>query len=317
MDTSFAFLFPGQASQSVGMGRDLVEEYSEAREVFQRADEALGFSLSTLCFEGPMDELTETRNAQPAILTHSLAVHAALTARTSVRPALVAGHSLGEISAAAAMGAFSVEDAVRLVRARGELMWEVGRRQKGTMAAVVGLDAVAVEEVCGEWSREHDTVVVLANLNSPGQLVISGDMEAVEGVAAPLRERGARRVLPLAVSGAFHSPLMEPVREEFEKVLAGTEVDDPQCPVVANVSARPVSIASELAQGLVEQLVSPVRWHESVKTMVESGVEIFLEVGPQKILSNLGGRDFKECVFHPTSSREGLEKVLATLDGHV
>ncbi len=314
MSRDIAFLFPGQASQSVGMGRDLVESFPQARTIFEQADEALGFSLSRLCFEGPMEELTETRNAQPAILTHSLAVHAVLQEEAGLEPRLVAGHSLGEISAAAAMGSFSVEDAVRLVRARGELMWEAGQRQKGTMAAVVGLEAETVEAVCRSYSETHEGVVVLANLNSPGQLVISGDVEAVEGVAAPLKEAGARRVLPLAVSGAFHSPLMESVQGEFEAVLSEMGVQDPRHPVVANVTAQPVQRADELRSGLVRQLVSPVLWYDSVQRMVDEGVGIFVEVGPHKILSNLGKRDFKDHSFLPTSDVEGLEKVLATLE---
>ncbi len=314
MGKQIAFLFPGQGSQSVGMGQQLVESHPEAREIFERADEALGFALSRLCFEGPMEELTATRNAQPAILTHSLAVHAVLRSKVEVSPRLVAGHSLGEISAAAAMGALSLEDAVRLVRARGELMWEAGQRRPGTMAAVVGLDAEVVEEVCSGYRQEHGGVVVLANLNSPGQLVISGEVDAVEGVAGALKEAGARRVLPLPVSGAFHSPLMVVVQKDFEAVLSTMEVEDPMCPVVSNVTAQPVDRGDEFARGLVRQLVSPVRWYESVRTMVEAGVEVFLEVGPQKVLSNLGSRDFREQLFLPTSPPEGLEKVLATLE---
>lgn len=315
MSRVYGFLFPGQASQSVGMGKDLVDAYPEARRVFERADEALGFSLSTLCFEGPMEELTQTRNAQPAILTHSLAVHAALVARSEVQPRLAAGHSLGEISAAAAAGAFSLENAVRVVRARGELMWEAGQRQEGTMAAVVGLQRDAVEAVCQEHSRKGRGVVVVANLNSPGQLVISGDVAAVRSVTDPLKAAGARRVLPLKVSGAFHSPLMECVQPEFAKVLDTAEVADPAYGIVSNVSAEPQLSGSDLARGLVEQLVSPVRWHESVARMIKSGVSIFLELGPGNVLTNLGGRDFKDAEFRASSGREGVEKVLATLEG--
>ncbi len=315
MSRAFGSLFPGQASQSVGMGKDLVDAYPEARGVFERADEALGFSLSTLCFEGPMEELTQTRNAQPAILTHSLAIHAVLQSRADFQPLLAAGHSLGEISAAAAAGSFSLENAVRVVRARGELMWEAGQRQAGTMAAVVGLERDAVDAVCHEHSQKGHGVVVVANLNSPGQLVISGDLEAVRSVAYPLKEAGARRVLPLKVSGAFHSPLMECVQSEFAKVLETAEVADPAYGIVSNVSAEPQLSGADLARGLVEQLVSPVRWHESVARMIKSGVSTFLELGPGNVLTNLGGRDFKDAEFVPSSSREGVEKMLATLQG--
>lgn len=315
MSVKTAFLFPGQASQSVGMGEDLVQAFSEAREILERADEALGFSLSRLCFEGPMEELTQTRNAQPAILAHSLAVHAALSSRVDLTPVFVAGHSLGEISAATAVGSLSVEDGVKLVRARGELMWEAGSRTPGTMAAVVGLDADKVEAVCQQLSAGGEGVVVLANLNSPGQLVISGDVDAVEAAAEPLKEAGARRVLPLKVSGAFHSPLMECVQPDFTVVLEGMALVNPAAPVVANVTAQPVSDASALGAGLVAQLVSPVRWNASVAFMVDQGTERFLELGPGKVLSNLGARDFPSAAFLATSTVEGVEKVLATLEG--
>ncbi|HKI83523.1 MAG TPA: ACP S-malonyltransferase [Candidatus Krumholzibacteria bacterium] len=312
---ALGFLFPGQASQSVGMGKDLVGTYPRAKEIFQRADEALGFSLSKLCFEGPMDELTQTRNAQPAILAHSLAVHAVLAERVEVQPLLAAGHSLGEISAAAAAGALKLEDAVRVVRARGELMWEAGQRQEGTMAAVVGLAQQAVEEVCESHSQSGHGVVVVANLNSPGQMVISGDVAAVRSVAAPLKEAGARRVLPLKVSGAFHSPLMECVQADFAQVLEGVEVADPAYGIVSNVSAEPVHEASRIKKGLVAQLVSPVRWNESVARMIKSGVSTLLELGPGNVLTNLGARDFKDAEFIASSNGEGVEKMLATLQG--
>ncbi len=315
MNNALGFLFPGQASQSVGMGKDLFDAYPRAREVFQRADEALGFGLSKLCFEGPMEELTQTRNAQPAILAHSLAVHAVLKERFEVQPLLAAGHSLGEISAAAAAQAVKLEDAVRVVRARGELMWEAGQRQEGTMAAVVGLGQQEVEGVCKSHSEEGHGVVVVANLNSPGQLVISGDLAAVRSVAAPLKEAGARRVLPLKVSGAFHSPLMECVQADFARVLEEVEVADPAYGIVSNVSAKPVHDASEIKRGLVAQLVSPVRWHESVARMIKSGISTFLELGPGNVLTNLGARDFKDAEFLASSSGEGVEKMLATLQG--
>ena len=314
--SSIAFLFPGQASQSVGMGQDLVEAYSQAAEAFERADAALGFGLSDLCFAGPLEELTETRNAQPAILLHSLAVARVLESRLpELQPRFVAGHSLGEISALTAAGSLSLENGLKVVRARGELMWEAGVKVPGTMAAVVGLETERIEELCAEISGNGGGVVVVANLNSPTQVVISGDVSAVEAAGSLLKEAGARRVMPLKVSGAFHSPLMEVVQGDFAREIQPMEWKSPACPVVANVSAEPVSDPQELREGLVRQLTSPVRWHESVQRMVADGVETFIELGPGKVLSNLGARSFPNARFLSTSDAEGLEKVLATLEG--
>jgi [acyl-carrier-protein] S-malonyltransferase len=308
-----AFLFPGQASQSVGMGMDLVESFEEAAEVFRLADEVLGSELTRLCFEGPLEVLTETRNAQPAILTHSLAVAAILASRAEAGLSYVAGHSLGEFSAAAAVGALSAANSLRVVRRRGELMWEAGQRVAGTMAAVVGLDEATIEAVCAEVSGPGVGTVVVANLNAPTQIVISGDVGAVEAAAEPLKAAGARRVLPLKVSGAFHSPLMESVQGEFGSFLSGIEFEDASCPVVNNVAAEPVTDGAALRDGFVRQLVSPVRWHQSVQAMVEAGVELFVEVGPGNVLTNLGSRAFRDATFLATSDVAGVEKVLATL----
>jgi [acyl-carrier-protein] S-malonyltransferase len=310
-----AYLFPGQASQSVGMGKDLYDRFEVAREVFEEGDAALGFGLSKLCFEGPLEELTETRNAQPAILLHSMAVHAVLSEAGFPTPVAVAGHSLGEFSAAAAAGALGRTEALRAVRRRGELMFEAGTQVPGTMAAVVGLDAPAIREVCDAVSQRGVGVVVLANLNSESQLVISGDVAAVEAAAEPLKEAGARRVIPLNVSGAFHSPLMECVQDEFAEFLASLEFHAPRCPVVTNVEAEAVADAERLRRGFVAQLVSPVRWHESVAHLVEDGVEHFVEVGPGSVLSTLGSRAHREVRFSPTSSVEGIEKLLASAAG--
>ena len=310
MSERIAFLFPGQASQKVGMGRDLVEAFPEAKAVFESATDVLGFDLPALCFDGPMEELTETRNAQPAILLHSLAVAAVLNARVGFVAEYVAGHSLGEFSAAAAAGSLGSDDALRVVRRRGELMWDAGQRVPGTMAAVMGLEPDAIRDALAKIDSGR---VVLANLNSEVQSVISGDVAAVEAAADPLKAAGARRVMPLNVSGAFHSPLMEVVQQEFSDFLAGIRFADPAAPVVTNVTARPCAKGDDLRAGFVQQLVSPVRWHESVAWMVEQGVTTFVEVGPGNVLTTLGARSFPGAQFLATSDVEGTEKVLATL----
>jgi [acyl-carrier-protein] S-malonyltransferase len=268
------------------MGKDLGAAFPAAREVFQAVDDALGVALSKLMWDGPEDELTLTHNAQPAILTHSLAVWAV------VEPALNAvagaGHSLGEYSAYAAAGALSATDAARLVRRRGELMYDAGQARPGTMAAVIGLEAGQVSDVCAEASGEGD-VVVAANLNAPDQAVISGDPGAVERAGERLKESGAKRVLPLKVSGAFHSPLMEPAAEGLRTELAGVEFAEPAFPVIANASAEPVRDAAAARTLLGQQLTAPVRWVESMQRAVaEAGDEVtFVEVGPGAVLSGL------------------------------
>ncbi|HKK72185.1 MAG TPA: ACP S-malonyltransferase, partial [Candidatus Krumholzibacteria bacterium] len=269
-----------------------------------------GFDLAALCFEGPMEELTETRNAQPAILLHSLAVATVIRERLGFVPDFVAGHSLGEFSAAAAVGSLGADDALRVVRRRGELMWDAGQKVPGTMAAVMGLDPAAITEVL---ATIEDGRVVVANLNSEKQSVISGDVAAVEAAVEPLEAAGARRVMPLSVSGAFHSPLMDVVREDFAEFLAGVRFADPGAPVVANVTARPCNSGDELRKGFVDQLVSPVRWHDSVAWMVGQGVTTFVEVGPGNVLTTLGARSFRNAEFVATSDAEGTEKVLASL----
>jgi [acyl-carrier-protein] S-malonyltransferase len=310
------WLFPGQASQFVGMGQDLVAVYDAARELFDASREVLDFDLPALCFEGPMDELTQTRNAQPAILLHSLAVAAILDQELGRSPDYVAGHSLGEFSAAAAVGAIGVADALRIVRRRGELMWAAGQKAPGTMAAVMGLPMEAVTAICRQLTQQGELGrVVLANVNSSSQLVISGDVEAVAAAGSVLKEAGARRVIPLPVSGAFHSPLMAVVQPDFAGFLEPIPMRNPACPVITNITAGPVDQESRLREGFVEQLVSPVRWHDSVAWMVSHGVDLFVEVGPGKVLSALGAKAFRNTEFHSTSTVEGVQKVLATLSG--
>lgn len=278
-------LCPGQGAQRVGMGKDLAERFPAARSVFEQADAALGVALSRLMWEGPEAELTLTHNAQPAILVHSLAVHAVV--RDRVQPVAAAGHSLGEYAAYAALGALDLADAVRLVRRRGELMLEAGTQRPGTMAAVMGLAGERVAEICAALS-DADAVVVAANLNAPDQTVISGDPAGVERAGAALTAAGARRVLPLKVSGAFHSPLMAPAQEGLRDALNRVMFRDPVAPVIANASGEPVDRAADARAQLDAQLTAPVRWVASMQRLAALGSGArFLEIGPGSVLGGL------------------------------
>jgi len=279
-----AFIFPGQASQYVGMGKDWYDQYPSAREMFQRADGIVGYSLSSMCFNGPEDELRQTRITQPAIFVHSLVVAAWLSDR-GIRPDITAGHSLGEYSALVSAGAGDFDKVLAVVQRRGELMQDAGLMHPGTMAAVMGLEFDQVETVCDMASIEG--VVVPANVNSPGQVVISGSLEGVLKAMELAKDRGARRVVQLEVSGAFHSPLMAPAQEGLSAALDQLELRDPKVPVVANVSAEPVMSASGLRESLKRQLTSPVLWEPTIRKMVELGVDRVVEVGPGKVLQGL------------------------------
>ncbi|HEV2150685.1 MAG TPA: ACP S-malonyltransferase [Longimicrobiaceae bacterium] len=285
MEERIGLLFPGQGSQAVGMGRELAERYPEAREAFEEADDALGFALSRLCWEGPDEELRRTRNAQPALLVHSAAAWRVLQ-RHGVEPVAAAGHSLGEFSAYLAAGSLAFADAVRTVRRRGELMYEAGQARPGTMAAVLGLDDDVVEGVCREASSGGSEVAA-ANFNAPGQVVVSGDVDAVERASALLVSAGAKKVSGLSVSGAFHSPLMAPAEEGLSAHLQGVEFGAPAFPVVSNVTAAPVTDPAEAKILLVRQLTSTVRWTDSVRTLLQLGATRFLEVGPGKVLTGM------------------------------
>ncbi|MCZ6917409.1 MAG: ACP S-malonyltransferase [Gemmatimonadetes bacterium] len=279
-------MFPGQGAQKVGMGKDLAAEFPAARETFEAIDDALGFSLSRLMWEGPADELTLTHNAQPAILAHSSAVHAVVG---SVLASLAgAGHSLGEYSAYVAAGSLSPRDGATLVRRRGELMLEAGKVRVGTMAAVLGLATDTVEGAC-EGATTTDAWAVPANLNTPDQTVISGDPEAVSRAGEVCKAAGARRVQPLNVSGAFHSPLMAPARDGLAAELESVELRDPGFPVVANATAEPVRNGATAKRLLVEQLVSPVRWVGCMEQAAAIGGDgvTFVELGPGKVLAGL------------------------------
>ncbi|MDH3404267.1 MAG: ACP S-malonyltransferase [Acidobacteriota bacterium] len=280
-----AFVFPGQGSQAVGMGRPWVDAFAGAREVFRAADEALGLELSTLCWEGPAADLQLTANTQPAILTASLAVHAAVAER-GLEPVLMAGHSLGEYSALVAAGALDFADAVRLVRRRGQLMQEAVPVGEGAMAAILGLDEEAVRRITAEAAG--DEVCAVANLNSPVQTVIAGHAAAVERAMELAGAAGARGVIPLAVSAPFHSPLMAPARAGLEPRLAATDFRDPAVPVVTNIDARPAASAAAARDALARQIDGPVRWVESIRWMIdEGGVDAFVEIGPGAVLSGL------------------------------
>lgn len=278
--------FPGQGAQKVGMGRDLAESSPAALEVFERIDAALEMPLSRLMWEGPEEELTLTHNAQPAILAHSVAMLAALGDVVSGAVAAL-GHSLGEYSAYVAAGALAPEDAARLVRRRGELMLEAGQQRPGAMAAVLGLSTSEVEAACAAAKREGE-VAVAANLNAPDQTVVSGDPAAVERAGVGCKERGAKRVVPLKVSGAFHSPLMAPAAAGLAEVLADVPFEDPRIPVYANARAEPVRTADDTRRLLVEQLTAPVRWVACVEAAArQEGEPSFLEIGPGNVLSGL------------------------------
>lgn len=279
-----AFLFPGQGSQYPGMGRELAQNFSCARAVFDEADEALGFAISKICFEGPAEALQLTANTQPAILTVSVAAAKVLREK-GISADYVAGHSLGEYSALVAAGGLGLPEAVQLVHKRGRYMQEAVPLGQGAMAAILGLDGVALDEICREAAQGQ--VVSPANLNSPGQVVIAGSSSAVARAVEIAKARGAKRAIMLNVSAPFHCALMKPAQDRLSVDLDATLMADPQMPLVSNVSAEPVNSASLIRQGLKRQVTSPVRWEESMRRLRADGVEFFVEVGPGKVLSGL------------------------------
>lgn len=305
-----AFIFPGQGSQYVGMGKDLYEGSPVAKAVLDEIAGALDFPLLQLMFEGPAEELTKTQNAQPALLAHALAANALLR-QAGVAPDVVAGHSLGEYSAVTAAGCLSVTEAARLVRLRGELMAEAGLQVGGTMAAVIGLDTESVRRAAQE-AGEVGTIVV-ANLNAPGQVVISGEEAAVKAASDLMKQAGAKRVLPLNVSGAFHSPLMKPAGEELGDALAATEFSDATVHVISNVDAVDRTDAPSIKAALLRQLTGSVLWEDCVNRMVQTGVSQFVEVGPGRVLSGLVGRIALDVTCYTTDTVEGIEAVVAAL----
>jgi [acyl-carrier-protein] S-malonyltransferase len=307
-----AFIFPGQGSQQVGMGKEIAAVSSSARKVFEEADEALGFPLSRLCFEGPEEELRLTANTQPAILTTSVALCRALMDEIDIRPDFVAGHSLGEYSALVAAGSLSFRDAVITVRKRGTYMEEAVPAGVGAMSAVLNLDREKLDEVCAAVSKENH-VVEPANYNCPGQIVISGHADAVAEAGEKALEAGARRVVPLSVSGPFHSSLMKPAAERLEKSLAEVEIRDAACPVVANVTAEAVTGAGEIRRLLVEQVASPVRWEDSVRFMLAQGVDVFVEIGAGTVLNGLVKKVDRKVKTLSVQDSESLKQTVAEL----
>jgi [acyl-carrier-protein] S-malonyltransferase len=309
---SAALVFPGQGSQEVGMGADLVAAFPQARAIFAQADDLLGFALSDLCFRGPAEVLNDTLHTQPALFVMGIALLRVLEEAlgASFQPACAAGHSLGELTALAAAGAMTFEDGLRLVRERGRLMQEASRRTPGAMAAVLGLDTDMLTALCNEASAQTGRPLVIANDNCPGQIVISGDRPTLE-LAVPLLERaGAKRVVPLAVSVASHSPLMQSITAEFAQALAATPLSAPQLPVIGNVDAAPLESAEAIRAELGAQLVSTVRWTESVEVMRARGVETFIEVGPKDVLSGLIKRLDRTAQRYTLNSAASVEAFL-------
>lgn len=284
-----AYIFPGQGAQFVGMGLDLYENHPIAQELFEKANDILGFSITDTMFEGTPEDLKQTKVTQPAIFLHSVILSKVLG--DSFKPDMVAGHSLGEFSALVANGVLNFEDGLKLVSQRAMAMQKACELQPSTMAAVLGLEDALVEKVC----KETNGVVVAANYNCPGQLVISGEVEAINAACEALKEAGARRALVLPVGGAFHSPLMEPAREELAAAIENTTFNTPKCPIYQNVTTTAVTNPDEIKQNLISQLTAPVKWTQSIQQMVADGATHFTEVGPGKVLQGLVKKIHREA----------------------
>lgn len=311
--TKIAFVFPGQGSQKVGMGKELTEKYDQSKQFFLEADEALGFSLSQLIEEGPQEELTLTYHAQPALLTVGSMIASRLK-EAGIEPDYTAGHSLGEYTALVASGVMSFEEGVVAVHKRGLFMNEAVPAGVGAMAAILGLDTEAVLKVTEKITAEGDAVQP-ANLNCPGQIVISGTKAGVEKACEALKEAGARRAILLDVSGPFHSSLMEPAAEKLKETLDSIAMKDAEIPIIANVNAEIVENSNQLKGLLVEQLYSPVRWEDSVRTMLENGVTHFVECGPGKVLSGLIKKIDRKATVLSVYDEQTLQEVIETLKG--
>lgn len=308
MSDNLVFMFSGQGSQYVGMGKELYENYEVAKNVLDKANQILDFDLKDMIFNGPEEELNNTKNTQPAIYTVSAMVKAVLN-ENDLQPAAVAGHSLGEYSALFAAGVFSFEDGLKLVRRRGELMDQADPDGKGTMAAVIGLANEEVEAVL----EEINGIVTVANYNSPGQVVISGEVEAVKKAEELLDEKGAKRVISLSVSGAFHSPLMEPAKEELKNTIEAVDFNDAEIPLIANVTADYVKDSSEIKTALIKQLNNSVRWVETIERYKEDGYQDYIELGPGRVLKGLMRRIDRSLNAYNVEDEKSLNKTLKKL----
>lgn len=309
-----AFVFPGQGSQTVGMGKDFYESDQTVQSIFQEADSTLGFSLTDLILNGPQEDLTLTANTQPALLTVSFALYQAVL-KAGITPDYTAGHSLGEYSALTASGAMTFKEAVHTVRKRGEYMEEAVPNGIGTMSAVLGIDQAQLEELTADITRKGNTVQ-LANINCPGQIVISGTTEGVQLAAVKAKENGAKRAIPLNVSGPFHSILMEPAAAKLAETLSSIEVKQAITPVISNVTAQPVTQPEEIKEKLIEQLISPVRWEESIRTLLDLGVDTFIEIGPGKVLSGLIKKIDRSVSIYSVNDKVSLENTVHALRGN-
>ena len=341
MTTQVAFLFPGQGSQAVGMGADVYASSTAAKHVFDTVDDALGFSLSRLCFEGPEETLRQTINAQPAIVTVSLALLAAFQESLAssdsspatgvssswsspLTPAFTAGHSVGEYAALVTSGAFDMRDAAILVRERGRLMHHEGTLCAGGMAAVIGMDAETLQEVCQQATQEATSAitspthpgqgkVAIANYNASGQIVISGEQQALARASELAKERGAKRVIPLSVSGAFHSPVMEPAASGLAQALHDVQIHDISIPVIGNINATPLRVANDIREELEHQIANSVQWTRTIEYMTEAGVTVFIEIGPGQALTGMVKRIAKGATTFNIGNSGELEKVVTAV----
>jgi len=310
-ERTLAFVFPGQAAQCVGMGKEMAEKFASARAVFEKANEVLGFDLAKLCFEGPKEQLDLTENTQPAVLTTSLAILSVIREKAGVEPGLVAGHSLGEYTAAVCAGCLEFEDVLRLVRRRAQLMQEAVPVGQGGMVAVIGSDRETIEGLCEELRSQGE--IRAANVNCPGQLVISGEMALLDKAMDVLKDKGARKLVKLPLSAPFHSRLMAPAAEKFGLALDKLSFEDARIPIIANASASPIRAKEDVVEALKKQMTSPVLWEDCIKRMIRMGATDFVEVGPQRIISSFIKQISRDVTV---SNVDGPESLKAFCDAY-